>query len=326
MKKRFYSSVFFLLFFSVSCKSSADVSFVDNESVADADNEVSDFLSDDEVEDDNSVDNVPGEREYPDIDTGPTINKVCDTGEGCEFDTLWMLPEEDWKSWAFAQAVGKVGDDQMFCCSFQYSVGDMQNSSTKSGNTRIIDAGDNVDLSLSKMQWPVGDAYPIIALEDVFLRLSFDKGLIPYMKSEKLSETGYGPDVEIYQKFFKAYEAADHGDFEILYKTIDICCVGIAKLESSQPVGSMYGCFENNVDGSDGEYLKMMFRMEIETDRDKILDHINTRIDGTKAVKGDEDFKEYCKCSYSTDEKSFTCNYYDGIGERSEVSPLFPWE
>ncbi len=341
--------------FLISCnsnspKTDADISSVDKESFADhdreeqdvapesendfdvsnsfdSDNEVPDIQFDEDNEDNESyVQDIDESSdmgsifsdEYPDEDYAIVIESNCEMSDDCAFDNLWILPEENWESWAYLKVVGEIGETiESACGESGYKVKNLKDPKTKDHIYITKLTGDSVNVSSTNEN--TLDAYYYdgghpkssgwyFMYRFITLNLSFSADLIPNMKESGARETDFGPLVSLKQSFRREWRG--FGGTEVLFSKS--CTIGISKFNNDLPAGNMYGCFANNIDGSEGEYLKMMFRMEIEDDKDKIIEYTNTRSDGSVAVPGDDDFNPYCFCSYDYD---LICYQYDGIKE-----------
>lgn len=356
--KRFTLIIFAttLLFLSVACKSNADISSVDKESFADhdreeqdvatesendfdvsdssdPDNEVPDIQFDEDNEDNESyvqdIEEVPDmgsifSDEYPDEDYAIVMESDCEMSDDCAFDNSWVLPEENWESWAYLKVVGEIGETiESACGESGYKVKNLKDPKEKDQIYITKKTGDSVNVSSTNKTTLeasyYGDGNPksssaYFLFMSITLNLSFSTDLIPNMKESGARETDFGPLVSLKQSF--RTEWRDFGGTEIKY--YKYCTIGIPKFKNDLPVGSMSGCFANNIDGSEGEDLKMMFRMEIEDDKDKIIEYTNTRSDGSIAVPGDVDFNQYCFCSYDEEARELICYNYDGVKEYYE--------
>lgn len=359
--KRFTLIIFAttLFFLSVSCKSNADISSVDKESFADQDieeqdvaaesendfdvsdnsdpdNEVADIQFDEDNEDneDNEsyvqdIEEVPDmgsifNDEYPDEDYAIVIESDCEMSDDCAFDNSWILPEENWSSWAYLKVVGEIGETIKSACGESgYKVKNLKDLKKKDQIYITKLTGDSVSVSSTNKttldSYYYGGSNPKSRGADFIymsttLKLSFSTDLISNMKESGERETNFGPSVSLTQSFRS--ESQGFMGTEVLYDKH--CTIGIPKFNNGLPVGNMSGCFANNIDGSEGEDLKMMFRMELEDDKDKIIEYTNTRSDGSVAVLGDVDFNRYCFCSYDEEARELICYNYDGVKEYYE--------
>ena len=353
------------LLLAVSCESGVDVSSVDNENVADTDvyevqdvaaekendvdvsdvadpdNEVPDIQSDDhesvdEDGDDNSVQDIDEgsdiedvtNDEFPDEDYEIVLEEACETSEGCVFDTSWMLPEEDWDSWAYLQVVGEFGESSRsaHCADFNFRTNVLKAreaydsvSISNSTGTNVGVYGSNTTIYYSEIDYYNG--YSQVFYKKIYLGFTFPTTVFPYLKESGVRETDFGPPAVISQTF--SHSASHKGGTDtFFYKR---CVLGIAKIRDDLPVGNMTGCFDNIINGEPGEKLEMMFRVQIEDDKDKLLEYSNIKYDGSIAVRGDEDFSPYCHCSYDEEEQKLTCYNYDGVEEYYEARYFYFW-
>ncbi|HSW60969.1 MAG TPA: hypothetical protein VLJ60_09230 [bacterium] len=351
-------AILILTLFLISCNSKspkidADISSVDKESFADHDREEQDLATEsendfdvsDSSDPDNEVpdiqfdeDNEDNESyvqdieevsdmgsffsdEYPDEDYAIVMESNCEMSDDCAFDNSWILPEENWESWAYLKVVGEIGETiESACGESGYKVKNLKDPKEKDQIYITKKTGDSVNVSSTNKTTLEASYYDgghpkssvwYFLYMSITLNLSFSTDLIPNMKESGARETDFGPLVSLKQNFRS--EMRDFGGTEVLFSKS--CTIGIPKFKNDLPAGNMHGCFANNIDGSEGEYLKMMFRMEIEDDKDKIIEYTNTRSDGSIAVPGDDDFKPYCFCLY---DGKLICYHYDGIKEYYE--------
>ncbi|HQB11333.1 MAG TPA: hypothetical protein PLW37_15830, partial [bacterium] len=155
--------------------------------------------------------------------------------------------------------------------------------------------------------------------------------IISLFKEDEINEVDFAAFVWFRHSFI---DVTIQGSSVTSQRTRKNCWLAIAATEKVEeegdtydvPVGGIYGCFDDNVDGSVGETLKMMFKNQMTDDRDDILTFINTGDDGSVLQYGDEEFQFECQCynedgASDYDDNEVPCWEYDGPGGAEDCPP-----
>jgi len=290
------------------------------------DNEVDDSFSNDVIVTDNDT------EEFQEIDIEESENNTEHSdddscGTGIYMNPEWMEPEKNWNSWANLKAVGVIGDYSEEEVPAVYIKGKLKLSEiTKEFSEGSFSLYEGSTLLASEYSYEFIDVDEVAGTAvaeywDGFYQ--FSGQLVPVLKEFGVEEAGFGATVFFRHTFIDIKYATD-GDVKS-QQVRKNCYLAISKTEELEqegeiydvPVGDMYLCLVDNVDGSVGEKLYMMFKNEMTEDEDSILEFFNTRQDETIAVYGDEDFTPLCQC-YDAEGNEVNCWQYDGPGGAEE--------
>jgi len=264
--------------------------------------------------------------------------EITDEEEACTLNEDWLTPSEDWTTWAFLRMSGEVG---------LYD-GDYVEATFTEGKIKITSG--TTDLKYGTYLNYQGTIILADAYNYEFLNVDqtagtgtidyydamwqFSSQLIPLFKEDGAREADFASFVWFRHAYIDVTFDTSTGMTKS-QKTRKNCWAALAAteevVEDDTPydvaVGGIYGCFDENVDGSVGETLKMMFRNKMTDDRDDILAFINTLEDETVLKYGDEGFRFECDCyneNGATDkagENQVPCWHYDGPGGAEECAP-----
>ncbi len=153
----------------------------------------------------------------------------------------------------------------------------------------------------------------------------FNPALIPALKEAGVREAGFGSTVFFRHTFIDVtFDTSGKLTAQYVRKN---CFIGLSKTEEVEeegevydvPIGDMYGCFDENVDGSVGEELKMMFKNEFTEDEAAMLEFFNTQQDGSVLQYGQDGYTHLCTCYEADGTTEVNCwNEYDGPGGAEE--------
>ena len=233
-----------------------------------------------------------------------------------------MLPDENWDSWAYIQVVGEVNTSPLKeCLYFNYLFNGFEYSWSPLGGEGLRVSNDNnyfdVYGSKRKQYYYEGDyfgRYYKVFYKDTTMNIKFPSSDLSNLKEFESDEVSSNFSFKLKQEFI--YE--DYASVIPYSHDYKDCTFGVVKVSGGMPVANISGRFEDNTDFDTEEPATMMFRVQLEDDKDKILEYINTRENGSEAVKGDQDFKTYCHCRYYEEDKILNCYNYDGEFEYYE--------
>lgn len=256
---------------------------------------------------------------------------VPDDAEDCTLNQDWLSPESDWAAWGYLRMSGEVGDYE----------GDYVEATFTEGKMKI--ASGTTDLKYGAFSSYQGTIILADAANYEFMNQTatsatvdyydamwqFNPQLIPLFKEDGVNEADFAAFVWFRHSFI---DLTISGQSITGQKTRKSCWLALAATEELEeegetydiPVGGIYGCFGENVDGSVGETMKMMFRNKMTDNRDDILTFINTLEDETVLKYGDEGFKFECECfnengaTETPGENVVPCWHYDGPGGAEE--------
>ena len=290
--------------------------------------------------DDGNTGNTGNDADTDDTgDTGDTdetgyTGDDTDTGDTCTLDSEWMEPEEGWASWAYLKMMGPIAD---YDGDFQAAVFTDGKMKVTSGTTEFADGGfmnyqsSTLLAMLTTYEFTDVDEVAGTAVVDYWDSIyQFSQQLVPVLKEEKVREAGFGASTFLRHTYIDV--TYDTGTGAVTSdQTRKGCFVAISKTEEyiedgktyNIPVGDMYGCFDDNVDGSVGEDLKMMFKNELLDDAASILKDLNTQSDGSVLEYGEEGFMHVCSC-FDEEGTEVPCWGYDGPGGAEECPDYVP--
>jgi hypothetical protein len=255
----------------------------------------------------------------------------------CTLNQDWLAPDSAWAAWGYLRMSGGVGEYQGDYVEATFTEGKMKIASGTTdleygsymnyqGTTLLADA---VAYEFLNVNQTAGTA--LIDYYDAMWQ--FNAQIIPLFKEDGAREADFAAFVWFRHTFIDVnFNASGQVTEQRVRKN---CWYALAATEEVEeegetydvPVGGIYGCFDENVDGSVGETLKMMFRNKMTDDRADLLAFINTLEDGTVLEYGDEGFKFECECYTelgATDvagENEVACWQYDGPGEGEDCPP-----
>ena len=344
MKRLFIILIALLFSFVViSCDSSDD-------KTDDADVELDEDVEEDEVNDVDEEDvcnpNPCGENQVCIEDEDEDDGYKCDCAEGyvwdedgeaciedpsgptCTLENAWMLPDDDWGTYSYMRMIGTLVD---------YVEGaQIEDATIVSGRVKLEDGpsyefNDGFFIAQAGTAMSIGFQQNVIGAVDrvngfatidyLDFTTRFQKGLIPEMIQEGVNEVAMGGLATFSRQYVDLY--FDPSTFlteEVVYRKV--CWVAVPEYGETEifgmpydelPIGGIYGCFDNDQTGADGETLRMMFRNKMTADRAEILEIINARADGTVAELGDPDFMPICEC-HDEEGVLVDCSVYDGPG------------
>lgn len=256
-----------------------------------------------------------------------------DDGDCAAIDSEWMEPEEDWEAWSYLKMMGPIADYEG---EYQPAVYTDGKAKTSHGTTEFTDGSfmnyqDSVLLAdaaayeFIDVDQAAGTA--VVDYWDIMLQVSLQ--LIPLMVEQGAYETGFGATVSFRHTFIDVtINASGQVTSQQVRKN---CYLAVSKTEEVEeegetynvPIGDIYGCFEDNVDGSVGEDLKMMFKNELTEAQADLLTAFNEQQDGTVLEYGDEGFMHICQC-YDEEGTEIDCWAYDGPGGSEECPDYVP--
>ena len=269
-------------------------------------------------------------------ETGDTGDDADTDGTGtcATLDSEWMEPEEGWASWAYLKMMGPIAD---YDGDFQAAVFTDGKMKVTSGTTEFADGGfmnyqsSTLLAMLTTYEFTDVDEVAGTAVVDYWDSIyQFSQQLVPVLKEEKVREAGFGASTFLRHTYIDV--TYDTGTGAVTSdQTRKGCFVAISKTEEyiedgktyNIPVGDMYGCFDDNVDGSVGEDLKMMFKNELLDDAASILKDLNTQSDGSVLEYGEEGFMHVCSC-FDEEGTEVPCWGYDGPGGAEECPDYVP--
>jgi len=324
MKRFFILLIMVVLFVFVSCET---------KKIEKDDDKLTD---DDIVNVDDDTSDTGDAEEDDDSDTGDDVDIV-----ECTLDKEWLSPETDWASWAYLRMTGEIGEYNGDYVEATYTEGKVK---TTAGTTDL-EAGSYMNYQNSVL---LADA---VAYE--FLNVNqtagtgvvdyydamwqFNKQLVPIFIEDGPNEDGgneaeFGGFVFFRNTFIDVN--FDTNGYVTEQRVRKNCWLAVAATEEIEEegetydvaIGGMYGCFGENVDGSVGETLKMMFKNKMTDDRADLITWINTQADGTVLEFGDEGFVFECECynedgASDTVDNSVPCWQYDGPGGAEDCPP-----
>ena len=284
---------------------------------------------DDEAINDEDTTDVTDEVEVTDEEK--TDEEVPDETDVCALNQDWLAPASEWEAWGYLRMSGEIGD---------YN-GDYVEATFTEGKMKI--ASGTTDLGLGSFMNYQGTtlladavAYEFIsqtaslATVDYYDAMwQFSSQLVPLFKEDGAREADFAAFVWFRNSFI---DLVIQNQEITEQRTRKSCWLALAATEEVEeegetydvPVGGIYGCFDDNVDGSVGETLKMMFRNKMTDNRDDILTFINTLEDNTVLEYGDEGFRFECECynengaTATVGENEVPCWQYDGPGGAEE--------
>jgi|GEM_PF-3065551 len=273
------------------------------------------------------------------VDTETDNDSVTETDDDqvvpdedvCGLPQDWLAPASEWEAWGYLRMSGEIGD---------YN-GDYVEATFTEGKMKI--ASGTTDLGLGSFMNYQGTtlladavAYEFIsqtaslATVDYYDAMwQFSSQLVPLFKEDGAREADFAAFVWFRNSFI---DLVIQNQQITEQRTRKSCWLALAATEEVEeegetydvPVGGIYGCFDDNVDGSVGETLKMMFRNKMTDNRDDILTFINTLEDNTVLEYGDEGFRFECECynengaTATVGENEVPCWQYDGPGGAEE--------
>ncbi|MGI6395558.1 MAG: hypothetical protein ACOX2F_12680 [bacterium] len=265
------------------------------------------------------------------IDNETPDNDDNNNDEACTLDKNWMTPDREWAEWSYLRMIGLVttynGNDYEAADFIEGNVKvggitkDLRDGAFQNFQNNIIIA-DALSYDATNIDLASGTA--TIDMYDAMWQ--FSRELIPVLKEEKKNEKDFAAFVWFRHSFIDV--DVDFGTGFITEQRMrKNCWVGLAATEERKefgeiydiPVGGIFGCFDNNVNGSVGETLKMMFRNKMTGDRNDILSFINTQEDESVLEYGDKGFQFECQCYPEVglneyDGNAISCWEYDGPG------------
>lgn len=312
-KYLFFTLIAVLTLFMVSCGSESECTDCD-----DADENITDSLNDADTSDAEILDT--------DDDTAITDDDGC---PGASLDTVWMSPEDSWKSWSYLKMMGEV-----------YELGgDVIDAVFTEGKAKLS------DISVSFEEGSYANSFgTVVAVASSYKMLNYDEaagtatvdlwemeymfpgGLIGAMKEAGMYENGSGAFVNVRNTLIDIeFDETETVTEQFLRK---ICYSAISKTEKVEidgetfdvPIGAIAGCFEDNVDASTGEELKMMFKNELADDRETVEAYLNTQPDGTLMDPDDENYIPQCQCYRKDGETKVDCDKMDEEPDDDTVS------
>ncbi|HSW60083.1 MAG TPA: hypothetical protein VLJ60_04755, partial [bacterium] len=276
------------------------------------------------------------------VDTETDDDQVIETDDDpvvpdediCTLNQDWLAPDSAWAAWGYLRMSGGVGEYQGDYVEATFTEGKMKIAKGTTdleygsymnyqGTTLLADA---VAYEFLNVNQTAGTA--LIDYYDAMWQ--FNAQIIPLFKEDGVREVDFASFVWFRHTFIDVnFNASGQVTEQRVRKN---CWYALGATEEVEeegetydvPIGGIYGCFDENVDGSVGETLKMMFRNKMTDDRADILAFINTLEDGTVLEYGDEGFKFECECYTelgATDvagENEVACWQYDGPGEGEE--------
>ena len=292
------------------------------------------FGCDKEKTEETDIDVVDSDTVADDTDDTETPDEDSDNPPDCTLDSEWMEPEEGWASWAYLKMMGPIAD---YDGDFQAAVFTDGKMKVTSGTTEFADGGfmnyqsSTLLAMLTTYEFTDVDEVAGTAVVDYWDSIyQFSQQLVPVLKEEKVREAGFGASTFLRHTYIDV--TYDTGTGAVTSdQTRKGCFVAISKTEEyiedgktyNIPVGDMYGCFDDNVDGSVGEDLKMMFKNELLDDAASILKDLNTQSDGSVLEYGEEGFMHVCSC-FDEEGTEVPCWGYDGPGGAEECPDYVP--
>ena len=283
---------------------------------------------DSDINIDDTVDPDASDTEIADTDENAAVTDD-DGCPGAALDTVWMTPEDSWKSWSYLKMMGEV-----------YELGgDAVDAVFTEGKAKLSD----VSVSFEKGSY-AKSFETVVAMTSSYKMLNYDEvartatvdfwemeymfpgGLINAMKESGMYENGSGAYVTVTNTLFDI-EFNETGAViaQFLRKK---CYSAISRTEEVEidgeiydvPIGGIAGCFENNVDASAGEELKMMFKNELADDKETVEAYYNTNPDGTLMDPDDENYTPQCQCYKKDGETKVDCDKMDEEPDDDTVS------
>jgi len=323
-----------LIFFAVACKDSSTKNDYDRTET----DVVVDQTDTDLVVDDTDIGNTGNTVNDSDADTGDTgstENRDTDdkgnTGT-CQLKDGWMSPEDSWTSWSQLKILGPIGDYEDDYIEIAVTDGIIKLASETNFFTDgfLVNYQSDIIADVSSCKSADVDydkGTLVFDCRDAMFQ--FPSQLITDLKEKEMQEAGVGANVFL----FHTYKDAEFNAAGIVTseQTRKSCYLAVSKTEEIEedgdmydvPIGDMYGCFEDNVDGSVGENLKMMFKNELVEDQASLLEYVNTQEDGTILEYGDNGFQHVCQC-YDEFGTEVNCWDYDGPGGVEECPDYVP--
>lgn len=282
--------------------------------------------------DDPKTDNEVNDEVVEDADvTDDVVTDDDTTTVVCTLDATWMTPKEEWVSWGYLKMMGEIGEYDGAYVEAVFADGKIQLADV----TKELLYGGFQNYQGSVLIADVFN-YEFININESALTATIDywgamyqfsQALIPAMKEQSATEAGFGASVWFRHTFIDVdLNASGQVTAQRPRKS---CFVALGNTEEvtegtdtyDVPIGDMYGCFAENIDGSVGENLKMMFKNEFTEDEEKMLEYFNTKSDGITVVQyGEEGYTHLCSCynekgASETEDNEVNCwNEYDGPG------------
>ena len=245
----------------------------------------------------------------------------------------WMVPENDWLSWAYLKMIGPIADYDGEYEPAVYIDGKME---LKSGTTDFTSGSYRnyqsqiLIAQATTYEFTDVDQVAYTAVLDYWEAVwQFSQQLVPVLKEEGLEEAGFGGKVFFHHTYYDIeFDSSGSTTYHLVRKNCYLAVSAIEELEEDGeiydiPVGDMYGCFVYNVDGSVGETLYMMFKNQMTENEATLLEYFNTQTDGSVLEYGDEGFMSLCQC-YDENGKEVNCWEYDGPGGAEECPSYVP--
>jgi len=278
--------------------------------------------NDEETDDSCGIGSKDENNEIDDSDCNGDTDTTCDGG--CTLSNDWMLPDPDWDSWYYLKMMGRV-NEHINAVEPALLIASLVKLAKRGILVHIRDGA--YSFFENKILFANGTYYEIIAenLEEgtatvdyYDLMIQFSKQLIPILKEEQIQETDFGA-----LTWFRRYliDVSFNESGEITNQWIrKSCWYALSATEEfieegetyDVPVGGIYGCFcDDNIDGSVGEVLRMMFRGKLTEEDDTLLKYFNTQQDGTVLEPEDDGYTKICTCYDADGKTEIDCSVYE---------------
>ena len=256
------------------------------------------------------------------VDTDETVDEDTDKTSCLELSEFssWMTPDSSWKSWSYLKMMGEVYD----------LGGDVIDAVFTDGKAKLS------DVSVSFEEGSYANSFgTVVAVASSYKMLNYDEAAgtatVDYWEMEHMFPgglTGAMKEAGMYENGSGAYVTVTNALMDIEFdKTGTVtdqflrkkCYLAISKTEEVEidgeifdvPIGGIAGCFEDNVDASAGEELKMMFKNELADDRETVEAYFNTQPDGTLLAPDDENYIPQCQCYEKDGQTKIDCDKMD---------------
>lgn len=279
--------------------------------------------------DDYSVDEY---NEPPDEDRNEKPDNF-DNQKNCSLDPDWMEPEKDWNLWAYLKMIGEIAE---YGGEYKPAVYVDGKFNLKNQKTSLMDGAfmnyQNALLYADAQNYEfinVNREKGTGVIDYYHARWTFSHSLISILKNMDWVEAFTGAEIVIRHVYMDVeFESSGEVTCQQIRKD---CLLAVSEIEKSDSgyydihVGNIKACVYDNIDGSVGEELKMMFKNKITDDSTVIINYLNTQGDGSVFEYGDEGFVHQCKC-FDTEGNEVNCWKYDGPGGPEECPGYVPEE